>query len=118
MAGPTPGSASVIASAVTITAGSSLTYEHDSGQCYFFELWADVSTNASSTDGVDISVRRKTGSSGAAATAGLTKSVDSGGASSIVYLGTYDAGTVDIVLTNNDATYDATLNNLYVRAAN
>ena len=117
MAGPIPGAASSIASAVSIAAASSVTYEHDSGQCYFFELWADVSTDASSTAGVNVSVRRKTGASGTPASAGLSKSVAAAGVSDVLYLGIFDAGTVDIVVENTDATYAATLNNLYVRSA-
>lgn len=117
MAGPIPGAASSIASAVSIAAASSVTYEHDSGQCYFFELWADVTTDASSTAGVIVSVRRKTGASGTPASAGLSKSIAAAGANDVLYLGIYDAGTVDIVIANDDATYAATLNNLYVRSA-
>ncbi len=117
MAGPLPGTATSLAFAVSVAAGTPVTYEYDSGQCYYFELWADITTDASSTAGVDVSVRRKTGASGTTATAGLTKSVGAAGVNEVLYLGTYDAGTVDIVVTNNDATYAATLNNLLVRSA-
>ena len=117
MAGPLPGTATTYGTAASVAVSSSNTYEHDSGQCYYFEVWASITTDASATAVVDVSVRRKTAASGTAAGAGLTKSAAAAGATTVLYMGVYDAGTVDIVVTNNDVNYAATINNIYVRAA-
>ena len=118
MAGPTPGTATGLlgGTAASVDNGTPLVKEYDSGQCYYYEIWVDVATDASSTDGVDVAVKRKTGSSGTDASSGLTKSVAATEAK-VLYMGIYDAGTVDIVVTNNDASYAATVNEIYVRTA-
>ena len=116
MAGPTPGTPVEYGTSDSVAAASSNTYEHDSGQCYYFEIWASITTDASATDGVDVSVRRKTAASGTAADTGLTKSVPIN-TTEVLYMGIYDAGTVNIVVTNNDASYAATINDIWVREA-
>ncbi len=117
MAGPIPGTASgLLGVATSVAATSSVTTEYDSGQCYYFEVWVDIATDALSTAGVDVTVKRKTGAAGTVASSGLTKSV-AATESKVLYMGIYDAGTVDIVVTNNDGTYAATINEIYVRAA-
>ena len=116
MAGPTPGTASTYGTNDSVAASSSNTYEYDSGQCYYFEIWASITTDASASDGVDVTVKRKTAASGTAADAGLTKSVGAN-TTEVLYMGIYDAGTVDIVVKNNDSSYAATINNIWVRKA-
>ena len=116
MAGPTPGTASTYGTGASVAISSSNTYEHDSGQCYYFEVWASITTDVNATDGVDVSVKRKTAASGTVADAGLTKSVGVN-TTEVLYLGIYDAGTADIVVKNNDGSYAATINNIWVREA-
>jgi len=117
MAGPLPGTAiGLLGVATSVPASSSVTTEYDSGQCYYFEVWVDVATDALSTAGVDVAVKRKTGAAGTTASSGLTKSIGAT-ESTILYMGIYDAGTVDIVVSNNDGTYAATINEIYVRVA-
>ncbi len=117
MAGPLPGTATgLLGVATSVAAAGSLTQEFNSAQCYYFEIWVDIATDASSTAGVDVSVKRKTGAAGTSASTGLTKNV-AATQSAVLYMGIWDAGTVDIVITNNDATYAATVNEIYVRVA-
>ena len=120
MPGPIIGSPVSLASAVNIAAGATVTYEFSTGQAYFAHIWADITTDSAATAGVTISIRSKTdttANSGLAASTGLTKSVVAT-SSSVVDMGEHSAGDYDIVITNNDGTYAATLNNLLYRIAN
>ena len=119
MAGPIPQSAeTLLTSAVTISANSTHTEEYDSGQCYEFELWVDMTTNGSATEGVEIRLKRKTGSGGTKGSAPWrVKTVDVGQSNYVSYLGAVPPGTMDIEVENKDGTYDATLNQIYVRKA-
>lgn len=117
MAGATPQNATtLLSSSVTIAANGSHSIEFDSGQCYFFELWADLSTNASATDGVEAKVKRKTGAGGNASVNGMGMSWDVN-ESALKYLGLHSPGTVEISFENKDGTYDATLTQVYARVA-
>ena len=97
----------------TVAASTSKSYEYISGQCISFEIWASITTDPSSADGVDVSVKRKTGPGGVVADGGLTKSV-APTTSGVFYMGVYQPGTVDIVIKNNDANYAATVNGIWV----
>ncbi len=123
MAGPLPQTPTNIlgTSTLQVDSGATVTQEFDSGQCYFFEVWVDITTNASATAGTTVSARRKTASGTASpyATNGLTIEV-APNTHSIVYLGSFEAGTVELVITNNDtntANYYATVNAIWIRTA-
>ena len=119
MAGPAPQTAeTLLSSAVTINANSTHTQEYDSGQCYEFEVWVDVTTSADATDGVEIRLKRKTGSSGTAGSAAWrVKTVDVNQSNYVSYFGAVPPGTIDIEVENEDDSQSATLNQIYVRKA-
>ena len=98
----------------SVGVSTSKSYEYDSDKCLSFEVWVSIATDASSTAGVDVSVRRKAGPGGVVADGGLTKSV-AATASGVLYMGPYDPGTVDIVVKNNDTSYAATINGIWIR---
>ena len=100
----------------SVGVSTSKSYEYDSGRCLSFEVWASITTDPSSTDGVDVSIKRKAGPGGVVADGGLTKSV-AATASGVLYMGIYDPGTVDIEVKNNDGSYAATINGIWVREA-
>jgi len=123
MAGPIPGTATNILGTTTlqVDSGATVTHEVDSGQCYFFQVWVDITTNASATAGTTISARPKTGTGTAAlyASNGLTIEV-APNTHTVVYMGTYEAGTLELVFNNEDTStvnYYSTVNAIYVRTA-
>ena len=99
-----------------VNINTSKLYEYTSSKCLGFEMWISVTTDPSSTNGVEVSIKRKVGPGGAVANEGLTKSVTAT-TSGVLYMGPYDPGTVDIVVKNNDASYTATINGIWIKEA-